>query len=109
MSPGTVALAGLGNLGIHATGAILGKMLHLFKHNSFFLIFKFEIAKEQWILIKALPDVLKDASIHRDLASQKTSRIQHKRHSYLNSQAYHSVFSTLSLPTLLAHKVECSD
>ena len=85
----------------------LGGNAASFRAQSFslsFLICKFEIAKQQWIFIEALPDVLKDASIHRDLASQENSRIQPKNERYLSSQAYDSVFSTFRLPTLLAPK-----
>lgn len=43
--------------------------------------------------IEALPDVQKDASIHRYLASQKKSSIQHKRHRYLYHK--HTILSSL--------------
>lgn len=44
-----------------------GKCCILFKYNSCFIC-KFEIANEQRIFPEALPDVQKDASVHRYLA-----------------------------------------
>lgn len=44
-----------------------GKCCIFFKYNSCFIC-KFEIANEQRIFPEALPDVQKDASIHRYLA-----------------------------------------